>query len=99
MSSTTGKNSSTLAADLAADAFNRHGSFTARSVENGLAVELRAVDTGAHLTTVWVPGDGLGWTWPPTPNSERLRSLPKGATLDELVRAVAVSVLDEAATR
>ena len=84
------------AAKQAADAFNRHGSLTARVVENDLAVEIRRADTGEHLTTVWAPGDGLGWTWPLSPNSETSRSLPTATTIPELVRAVATSVLDEA---
>ncbi|HEY9354212.1 MAG TPA: hypothetical protein VIP28_13210 [Nocardioides sp.] len=82
-------------AKQAADAFNRHGSLTARLVENGLAVEIRHADTGEHLTTLWAP-DIDGWTWPLSPNSETYRWLPKATPLDLLIPAVATSVLDEA---
>lgn len=88
-----------ILAEQATEAFNRHGAFTARPVENHLAVELRNVDTGAHLTTVWLPAAGDHWIWPLTPDSTSYRTVPQKATLEELVRAVAVSVLDEAVNR
>lgn len=83
-------------AQRAAKAFNQHGSFTARVVEHGMAIELRHVDSGEHLTTLWAPGeDGDEWAWPLPPNGYKHRFQPRETPVDELVRAVATSVLDE----
>jgi hypothetical protein len=81
------------------DAFNRHGSFTARAVEHSLAVELRHVDTGAYAAVVWLPAGGE-WAWHTRPTgSDTHRLLPKATTVEEVVRAVATSVLDEGPRR
>jgi hypothetical protein len=82
-------------AKQATDAFNQHGSFTARLVEHEMAVEIRHVDTGEHLTTLWAPSHLECWTWRQTPNSERVRTLDSGFRIEQVVRIVATSVLDE----
>lgn len=82
--------------DQVVDAFNRHGSFTARATEDGLAVELRDVDQGEHLAVVWLPGRG-NWGW--HRSLRGYRSLPGDTTLEEVVRAVATSLLDEGTNR
>lgn len=90
-------------AQRVADGFNQHGKFTARVVENDLAVEVRYVDDGVPATKVWTPAaDGRGrWMWeaggPDWASSAR--DLPGMAGVDQLVRAVAVSVLDERRTK
>lgn len=88
---------STLAQRVA-DAFNQHGKFTARPIENGRAVEVRHVDTGLLGTTLWLPDDVAEWMWFPldgmtVPTDPR--ELPAKAGVDEVVRAVATSLLDE----
>lgn len=86
---------STLAKQ-ACDAFNQHGSFTARLAENDLAVEIRAVDTGDHLTTLWAPADdNERWTWGLTPNNPPFRDVDSGFRIEQVVRIVATSLLDE----
>jgi hypothetical protein len=82
-------------------AFNRHGKFTARSSSSpdrkaAVEVEVRHVDTGDLAAIVWKNADGLLWFWIPARPGAGWRSIAGGATLDELVRAVATSVLDEA---
>lgn len=86
--------------DQVVDAFNRHGSFTARATDDGLAVELRAVDNGEYLGIVWLPGNRGNWGWnQSTAISRKYRSLPRATTLEEIVRAVATSLLDEGPKR
>lgn len=82
-------------AQQAADAFNQHGKFTARLVENDMAVEIRYADSGELLTTLWAPADLERWTWRKTPNSEGLRTLDSGFRIEQVVRIVATSLLDE----
>lgn len=83
-------------AQQATDAFNQHGKFTARLVEHDMAVEIRYADTGEHLTTLWAPaGDHERWTWKLTPNGETFRDLDSGFRIEQLVRIVATSLLDE----
>lgn len=72
-----------------ANAFNRHGSFTARPVENNLAVEIRHADTGDLATTLWLPDDGE-WTWT---NRSELLDLPASIGLREIVKAVTASLI------
>jgi hypothetical protein len=88
------------------DAFNRHGAFTARVIEDIFhrdAVEVRHLDTGEIAATVWAPTPNTvfdQWRWllgGGRPN--RSRNLPSAAGIDELVRAVATSVLDEGPKR
>lgn len=83
--------------DQVVDAFNRHGAFTARATDDGLAVELRGVDQGEYLAVVWLPGRG-NWGWHRSP-LRGYRSLPGDTTLEEVVRAVATSILDEGTNR
>lgn len=85
-------------AQLVADAFNQHGKFTARTVQANLAIEIRHVDTGAVASEVWTPDEADGHWWWELDQGSVLRSLPGGTTIDELVRAVATSVLDESRT-
>lgn len=86
-----------------ADAFNRHGSFAARIVENELAVEVRYVDTGAVAATVWLPETSStgndGWIWLAGWPGGGFRYLPKTTPTDVLVPAVATHVLDEGPKR
>jgi hypothetical protein len=82
-------------AKQATDAFNQHGKFTARLVEHEMAVEIRAVDSGELLTTLWAPADTEYWSWRPTPNAMVLRKLDSGFRIEQVVRMVATSVLDE----
>lgn len=83
------------------DAFNRHGSFTARASEDVFhceVVEVRHVDTGELAATVWCPVPDTifhGWRWLIEPPNGGVRKLTGDAGIDELVRAVATSVLDE----
>lgn len=83
-------------AQQATDAFNQHGSFTARLVEElGLAIEIRLADTGVLLTTLRVPdNDYQPWAWRPTP-AANARVLDSGFSVEQLVRIVATSILDE----
>lgn len=82
-------------AQQATDAFNQHGSFTARLVENDLAIEIRAVDGGELLTTLWQPtADDEGWAWIP-PGSYAYRNVDSGFRVEQVVRIVATSLLDE----
>lgn len=83
----------TLAARVA-EAFNRHGRFTALTVENNLAVDVRHIDTGQLATRLWLPDEGTEWMWSPMEASVP-RELDPRAGIDEVVRAVATSVLDE----
>jgi hypothetical protein len=80
------------------DAFNRHGSFTARATDDTLAVELRAVDTGEYLGIVWMPGNRGNWGWNRS-EVKKYRSLPRATMVEEVVRAVATSLLDEEPNR
>jgi hypothetical protein len=85
---------------LAVDAFNRHGRLTARAVENDLAVEIRDVDTGQRLTTVWAPTDSSHyWFWPQAPGSGKYEFCPSTVSTPEFVRVVAASILDEGVNR
>lgn len=82
-------------AQRVADAFNQHGKFTARVAGNGSAVEVRHVDTGRLAAVVWppvVPEDEWGWD---VAGQTTPRSLRRTAGLEEVIRAVATSVLDE----
>lgn len=82
-------------ASLTADAFNRHGKFTARAA-GSLAVELRYIDTGDIAATVWTPeNEADRWIWLIGRPGAGLRYMPKNTPLDVLVPAVATSVLDE----
>jgi hypothetical protein len=72
-----------------ANAFNKQGSWTARPVENNLAVEIRHVDTGTLATTVWLPEDGE-WTWT---NRSELHELPASVGLQDLVNAVTATLI------
>lgn len=80
------------------DAFNRHSKFTARAVDAYLAVEIRYLDTGIIATMLWLP-DGLnGWIWRPQHELSLHvppRSLNGSAGVDDVLRAVATSLLDE----
>lgn len=84
-----------------ADAFNRHGSFTARVLDDALgrpAVEVRYVDTGDIAATVWGPAVSDSrpkWHWLAGQPGGGIRRLPEDTPLDGLVRAVATHVLDE----
>lgn len=77
-----------------AEGFNRHGSFAARVVENGLAVEVRHIDTGMTAALLWIPDD-CSWVWT-IGRSHTPRTLDERASIDQVVQAVATSVLDEA---
>lgn len=81
----------------AADAFNQHGSFTARLVEHAGGIEIRNADSGEYLTTLYVPRDNERWTWRVTPNGEP-RTLDSGFRVEQVVRIVATSLLDEKRT-
>lgn len=87
---------STLAQRVA-DAFNQHGKFTARAVENNLAVEVRHVDGGELATLLWLPDSDADWLWFPIRGGavREPREMSKAAGVDEIVRAVATSLLDE----
>lgn len=82
-----------------ADAFNRHGKFTARLIPDTFdaeAVEVRYVDTGDIAATVWPAVDGRPeWRWLGGQPGMGVRRLPEATTVPELVRAVATHVLDE----
>lgn len=88
-------------AQLTADAFNRHGKFTARPIEQNLAVEVRYADTGDVAATVWLPEIPGGnnptasdqWMWLGGQPGFGIRRLPKNTPLDVLVPAVATHVL------
>lgn len=83
-------------AKQAADAFNQHGKFTARLVEHDQAVEIRAVDSGEILTTLWAPADDEKWSWHARhTGAETARTLDSGFRIEQVVRIVATSVLDE----
>lgn len=83
----------------AADAFNRHGSLTARLVEHVGGIEIRNVDSGEYLTTLCSPAaDNERWTWRVTPNGEP-RTLDSGFRIEQVVRVVATSLLDERPNR
>ena len=87
-------------AKQAADAFNRHGKFTARTLDPEHTVEVRYADTGDIAATVWVPS-GLTasatdqWMWLAGYPGGGIRYMPKETPLDVLVPAVATHVLDE----
>lgn len=87
------------------DAFNRHGSFTARMIPDVFgrpAVEVRFIDTGDIAATVWGPAISdhrPSWTWLAGQPGVGLRRLPENTPVDALVRAVATHVLDEGAKR
>jgi hypothetical protein len=82
------------------DAFNRHGAFTATATRSNLAVSVLRADDGVPLATVWVPVvDEDEWAWEFAQRREAHRTLPKATTVEELVRAVATSVLDEGPKR
>lgn len=82
-------------AKQAADAFNQHGKFTARLVEHVGGIEIRNVDSGTYLTTLCSPSAASErWTWRVTPNAEP-RSLDSGFGIEQVVRIVATSLLDE----
>jgi hypothetical protein len=90
-------------AQLTADAFNRLGKFTARTVENNCAIEVRYADTGEVAATVWLPEptseNPIGsdqWMWLGGQPGMGIRRLPKSTPLDVLIPAVATHVLDEA---
>lgn len=85
-------------AQRVADAFNHHGKFTARVTENNLAVEIRHADTGVVATVLYLPDDVADWMWFPVIGSAvamHAREMRGSAGVDEVVRAVATSVLDE----
>ena len=90
----------TLAATVT-DAFNRHGKFTAREVENHLAIEIRHADSGELATQLWIPDGFDGWMWQPAGcvGLSTAREMPRSAVIEDLVRSVATSVLDERPTR
>ena len=79
------------------DAFNRHGKFTAREVESHLAIEIRHADSGELATQLWIPDGYDGWMWQPPGRVglSTVREMPRSTVLEDLVRAVATSVLDE----
>lgn len=81
-----------------AEGFNRHGSFTARVVEHGLAVEIRIADTGDVAALLWIPDD-YDWVWTVGRDTTHPRTLPRRSGVEQVVRAVATSVLDERAVR
>lgn len=92
------------------DAFNRHGKFTARAIEQDLAVEIRHVDTGELATTLWLPeSDSFEpeWVWLVFGGVRTLKRTVKAGrgktrrrvTPAEVVAAVADSVLELAVTR
>ncbi len=89
------------------EAFNRPGAFTARVIEDIFhreAVEIRHLDTGDLAATVWAPTpntvfDQWRWLLAHGGAGPRIRNLTSAAGVDELVRAVAVSVLDEGPKR
>jgi hypothetical protein len=80
----------TTTAKQAANAFNRHGAWAARPVENNLAVQVRHCDTGVLATTVWLPEDGE-WTWT---NHSGLLELPADISLRDVVKAVTASLIE-----
>lgn len=80
----------------ACDAFNQHGKLTARLVEHDMAIEVRLADTGELLTTVWAPADTERWAWHANHTGpETARWLDSGFSVEQVVRIVATSVLDE----
>lgn len=92
------------------DAFNRHGKFAARAVEQDLAIEIRHVDTGELATTLWLPESESfepEWVWLVFGGVMSLkRSVKSGRgrhrrriTPAEVVASVAESVLKMAAAR
>lgn len=85
-------------AQRVADAFNHHGKFTAHTVQANLAIEVRHVDDGSVASEVWTPDEADGHWWWELDQGAVLRSLPGATTVEELVRAVATSVLDESRT-
>lgn len=85
-------------ASKTADAFNRHGKFTARVIENDLAVELRYIDTGNIAATVWTPFAGEPWMWS-TDRAVRPTSRPAHLAVEEIVGIVALYVLDAVVKR
>lgn len=83
-------------AKQAADALNQHGKFTARLVEHEMAVEIRYADSGELLTTLWEPGDDEKWTWHAGHTGAfKTRTLDSGFRIEQVVRIVATSLLDE----
>lgn len=72
--------------DVAVKAFNRHGEWTARRVEHGMAIEIREADTGAIKTTVWAPEErGNDWFWTAGLDLEQFPSTEGIAALVETV--------------
>lgn len=89
-------------AQRVADAFNHHGKFTAGTSEHDLAINVRHVDTGYLATTVWIPNNVSGWLWFPIHDhrvADEPRELDRRTAIEEIVRAVATSVLDEGPAR
>lgn len=87
-------------AQTIADAFNRHGRFTARVVENNLAVEIRYLDTGRYGTQLWLPDSLEGWVWlgpHEFQTNKPAQRLPSETGVDDLVAGVAASLLGERA--
>lgn len=88
--------------DQVVDAFNRHGSFTARVIEHGLAVEIRHIDSGERAATLWLPDDIEGWLWFTGADVtlaghagstwHEPRNLPRRTGVDDVIAAVAASI-------
>lgn len=86
-----------------AETFNRHGSFTARQLDDRVnarpSVEVRYIDTGDIAATIWPPNPDAkgnpGWMWLGGQPGMGIRFMLPSATVEELVRAVATHVLDE----
>lgn len=75
------------------DVFNRHGRFTARSVDSGCAVEIRYADTGVTATKLWLPESDEGeWVWQGSVPLLETLEVPAWFPLIDLVAKVAASL-------
>lgn len=88
-------------ASAAADAFNRHGRFTARITEDHHEIELRHIDTGVLAAVVWVPawdvaplrGDDPPWCWSLDGEAKGFDLRPATTAVADIVDAVAAATL------